>query len=30
MKRGHIKLNAIDFIDRAIKLDEKDEPGPPD
>ena len=26
MKRGHIKLNAIDFIDRAIKLDEKGEP----
>ena len=26
MKRGHIKLNAIDFIDRVIKRDEKGEP----
>ena len=26
MKRDHIRLNAIDFIDRTIKLDEKGEP----
>ena len=26
MKRDHIRLNAIDFIDRTIKLDEEGEP----